>query len=139
MPTWPGDLEIEEARLRTLYKLLHGLLDEDIRELHIPGDVRTKLKEDLEIKGWNRNGWLPLETHSVLEKQKKGWAWASAKLNVWFVRAEMEEALGIPMEAIRSFLENTGLHRVIEIKCACGRAFMVREHQHPLIIKQDIQ
>jgi len=139
MPTWPDDLKIEEARLRVLYKLLHGLIDEDIRDLHIPGDVRTKLKRDLEIKGWNRNGWLPLETDSVLEKNKKGWAWASVKLNVWFVRAEEEEALGLPMEAIRSFLESTGMHRVTEIRCTCGRTFKVREHKHSHLIKQDIQ
>ncbi|GAI67015.1 unnamed protein product, partial [marine sediment metagenome] len=139
MPTWTGDLEIEEARLRVLYKLLHGLVDEDIRDLHIPGDVRTKLKEDLEIKGWNRNGWLPLETWSKLERGKPGWAWTSAKLNVWFVRGEEEEALGIRMEAIRDFLRETTIPLKEELRCSCGKPFVITKHDHPLLVKQGIQ
>jgi hypothetical protein len=139
MPTWAGDLEKEEARLRILYKLLHGLVDEDIRNLHIPGDVRTKLKRDLEIKGWNRNDWLPLETWGVLEKGKRGWTYNSVKLNVWFIRAETQEALGIPMEAIRNFLELTVTTQMEELKCACGKVFIVTQYEHPLLIKQDIQ
>lgn len=139
MPTWTGDLEIEEARLRVLYKLLHGLLEEDIRALHIPGDVRTKLKEKLEIKGWNRNSWLPLETWSVLEKENRGWAWTSVKLNIWFVRGETEEALGIPMEAIKEFLQETIIPKKEELRCTCGKPFNIIKHDHPLIIKQTIQ
>lgn len=139
MPTWPSDLDIEEERLRVLYKVLHGLLEEDIRKLHIPGDVRTKLKKDLEIKGWNRNGWLPLETWSVLERKRRGWAWASVKLQVWFIRDETEEALSIPMEVIKTFLHKTVTVQVEKLRCTCGEAFTVTRHSHPLIVKQAIQ
>ncbi|GAI68581.1 unnamed protein product, partial [marine sediment metagenome] len=60
-------------------------------------------------------------------------------LNVWFIRGETEEALGIPMEAIRDFLRETILPEKEELRCTCGKPFRIAEHNHPLLIKQAIQ
>ncbi len=139
MAIWVDDLGIEEKRIRVLYKLLHGLIIEDLRELHIPGDVRTIMKKELEIKGWNRNGWLPIETWSVLEQHILGWAGREGKIRAWFVRAETEEALGIDMNLINKFLNDTRLTLDENFRCGCGRLFELPRHEHPGIIKQSIQ
>lgn len=44
MSSWDKDLKIEEARVRLVYQMLYGFLNEDIRTLHIPGDIRTGMK-----------------------------------------------------------------------------------------------
>jgi hypothetical protein len=140
MVGWIPTLAKEEQRMRCVYKFLNGLIDADIRELHIPGDIRTKIKTDIEIKGWNRNGLLPLETWSVIERGKEGWGFSSKKLQVWFVRAETEEALNIPMESIRLFMTQTLSGENFPCRCkGCGVVFNLNRHTHPMIAWQDIQ
>jgi hypothetical protein len=139
MGSWIRDLGIEEARIRVLYKLLHGLIIEDLRDLHIPGDVRTIMKKELEIKGWNRNGWLPIETGSVIESHRLGWGWQTGKIRAWFVRAETEEALGIDMNLIFKYLTETKLLIPEEFRCGCGASFELPKHKDPWLIRQSIQ
>ncbi len=139
MATWNESLGIEESRIRILYQLLHGFITDDLRHLHIPGDVRTNMKLELEIKGWNRNNWLPLETWSVLEQYVQGWAWKSGKVKVWFIRQETQEALGISMDVINKFLIDTKLSELEIYTCNCGKEFEIHSHEHPCIVRQSIQ
>lgn len=143
MVTWPDTLSIEESRLKCVYKLLHGLIEEDIRELHIPGDIRTRMKLELEIKGWNRNGWLPLETWSVIENQVLGWGWNSTKLQVWFVRYETEEALGVSLSSIQRYLHESKVMKrellLCEGKYGCRNSFEIAQHTNHWIVRQAIQ
>jgi len=144
MVSWPTTLSIEEKRIRCIYKLLNGFMDADIRDLHIPGDIRTNMKTTLEIKGWNRNSYIPLETWSVIENKIFGWALTSQKLRVWFVKTEREEAVGIDLPSITRFLNDNRTGHDQELLCqkkgdACHKAFTLPEYSHEFILYQNIQ
>jgi len=135
MQDFEKDLAKERRNIKEIFKYFSGV---DISHKKKHWDIRI----EGQMKTWLRNEYLPLETWSVIENNKKGWALDPKikEVSCIFRCPEKKESLVIRGDEIYKFMIAHRMETKEVIKCRhCGKAFYLSKFEGYGIRRQTLQ
>lgn len=135
MVDFEEDFNKEKKNIKVLFRIFRG---EDISEEKKDWDINIHFQ----IKTWLRNGYLPIETWSVIEKEILGWAIKVSEESIVYVFMcpERKEILFIPHDEIYRFMLDHKADNSESIRCRhCNKVFSLPVFKGDGIKVQQVQ